>query len=387
MKSQLSILFVQNGDFEDAYRGFAEGGLETYRDQKASVDFVASLAPDAMVTTFAFGAKNYRSQLAANLWASGSELKTFGVQQASRLLDQTEATHLVLRTPNVDVLREAARRGIHVLPSFADIFSSGSLRNQYRNWKLQRALLQCQAPCFSNHSLNASRSMVKVLGLPQTKVVPWDWTRVPIVKEAKLSVAETSLPTAFFAGMLSEDKGVGDCLDALSILRDEGINLSMSFAGPGELSKWQARAESLGITEQVHFLGLIPNATVRNEMHRHDFVIVPSRHSYAEGLPNTIYEGLASRSPLIVSDHPAFADRLVQGDECLVYSAADPNGLAACLKRCILNPFLYRRLSEHSAAAHDKLYVGMEWTSLVTTFLDDPLDSKGWVALHSLKDM
>ena len=97
--------------------------------------------------------------------------------------------------------------------------------------------------------------MVDALGLPHTKVVPWDWTRVPIVKEAKVGAANTSRPTACFAGMLTEDKGVGDCIDALLVLHAEGIKLSMSFAGLGELAKWQARAESLGLVEQVRFLG------------------------------------------------------------------------------------------------------------------------------------
>ena len=387
MKSESSILFLQNGDFEEAFTRFAEGGSETYRDQKASVDFVASLAPNATVTTFAFGTNNYHSRLADNLWAAGGNLETFGVKHASRLLDRTEATHIILRTPNLEILREAARRRIHVLPSFADIFSQGSLTNQYRNWRLQRALLQCQAPCFSNHSLNASRSMVEALGLPQAKVIPWDWTRVPVAKEAKFQVADKDFPTAFFAGMLSEEKGVGDCLDALSILRAENIKLSMSFAGPGDLPKWRARADRLGISEQVHFLGMIPNADVRTEMRRHDFVIVPSRHSYAEGLPNTIYEGLASRSALIISDHPAFAGRLLQDEECLVFSAGNPSELATCLKRSISDPDLYRRLSENGAFAHDKLYVGVEWTSLVTAFLNDPTDRQGWVMPYSLAKM
>ena len=39
-------------------------------------------------------------------------------------------------------------------------------------------------------------------------------------------------------------------------------------------------------------------------MSAHDIVIVPSRHDYPEGLPMTIYEALAMRTPLVVSDHP-----------------------------------------------------------------------------------
>lgn len=384
MKIDKSILFVQSGDFEEAYKRFATGGPETYRDQKASVDFVASLAPAAKVMTFAFVERNYKTQLETNLWAQGGSRGSFGAQEAAQLLDQTKATHLVLRTPNVEILREAAKRRIYVLPCFADIFSRKGLRTRYRNWKLRSALIRCQTPCYSNHSLNASRSMVEALGLSSEKVVPWDWSKVPVIPEPKSAVANAQRPTAFFAGMLSEDKGVGDCLKAVAILREQGIIMSISFAGPGDVSLWQARAESLGIGDQVDFLGLISNADVRVEMHRHDFVIVPSRHSYAEGLPNTIYEGLASRSPLIISDHPAFAGRLEDNEECLVFQAANPSALAKCLKRAVQNTELYHNLSKTSANAHDKLYVGIEWSELVTNFINDPLDKTGWTSLHSM---
>jgi hypothetical protein len=37
-----------------------------------------------------------------------------------------------------------------------------------------------------------------------------------------------------------------------------------------------------------------------------------------------------------------------------------------------------------SAAAHDGLYVGVEWIELVRTFLDDPVDRTGWVRRFAL---
>lgn len=380
-----SILFVQHGDFAEAYRRFAEGGSETYRDQKSSVDFVAGLAPTSRITTFAFGSESTRVNLAPELWATGGNYKSFGRREISALLDEIEATHLVLRTPHVGFLRETARRGIPTLPSFADVFQQTGLRSRYRNWKLRHALHLSKSPCVSNHSLNASQSVVNVLGIAPERVVPMDRDKLLVAGDAKSGVSDPKRPTALFVGALTEDKGVGDCLDAIARLHADGIALSMSFAGTGETLPWQKRADELGIADQIKFLGLISNAHVRTEMRQHDFVIVPSRHSYAEGLPNTLCEGLVSRSVVIVSDHPAFADRLVPNRDCLIFSAADPDALAACLKRGILEPALYQAISENAPRAHDKLYVGMEWTALVTAFLDDPENRNGWVELNSLE--
>ena len=47
-------------------------------------------------------------------------------------------------------------------------------------------------------------------------------------------------------------------------------------------------------------------------------------------------------------------------------------------------PLSFARLSEQSQIAHNSLYLGIEWTELVSTFLDDPLNRKGWVERNSL---
>lgn len=379
-----SILFVQTGDFMETYLRFAKGGTETYRDQKKSVDFVASLAPEARVTTVAFGPEFYQAELAPNLWAAGLRQDALRASDIARVFDEAQPSHVVLRTPHLGFMREIQRRKVWLLPSFADIFARKGIRTALQNFAIRRALLRSQAPCVSNHSLNASRSLASVLGLPPEKVVPWDWSKVPLAGVAKTGPADPVHPTAFFAGALTEDKGVGDCLEAIAELRRNGLELSMGFAGPGELDQWAARAAALGISDLTHFLGMIPNAQVRNEMRRHDFVIVPSRHSYAEGLPNTIYEGLASRSVLVLSDHPAFLGRLAPGEDCLMFPATQPKSLASCLRQAIEDDSLYQEISKNSERAHDGLYVGMEWTALVETFLADPENSTGWVAKNAL---
>ncbi|WP_339947505.1 hypothetical protein [uncultured Albimonas sp.] len=49
----MRLLIVQAGDYASAWRRFQQGLPSTYRDQKASVDYVASLAPRHQVCTVA----------------------------------------------------------------------------------------------------------------------------------------------------------------------------------------------------------------------------------------------------------------------------------------------------------------------------------------------
>jgi glycosyltransferase involved in cell wall biosynthesis len=292
---------------------------------------------------------------------------------------------VVCRAPHPKIIREVSRRGIFLLPCFADIFSNASLRKIIRNIRLHLSLRGALIPCFSNHSLNASRSMRSALFYPANRIVPWDWSRVPLGGEAKLASKLPGALRIFFAGALTEDKGVGDCLEALALLRQDGVDGSMTFAGSGDIEAWKARAGRLGLCEVATFVGMISNQDVRRQMREHDAVVVPSRHTYAEGLPNTIYEGLASRSPLVISDHPAFHGRIRPETECLIFPAAHPKALAEALARIAKNPTLYRTLSENSAQAVEGLYIGMEWERLIEAFIEDPENRTGWVQVNSLE--
>jgi glycosyltransferase involved in cell wall biosynthesis len=190
---------------------------------------------------------------------------------------------------------------------------------------------------------------------------------------------------AFFAGALSEDKGVGDCLEAVQLLKTRNIRLGFRFAGAGDTAAWQARAQALGIGDQVAFLGIIANEAVRAEMRHSDLVIIPSRHSYAEGLPNTLIEGLTSRTPVICSDHPAFADRLRNGVDVLMFQGASAPALADAVQRLSLDAGLYTTLSANAAAAYKGLFFGTDWAELIRLFLNDPQNRTGWVKDRSLK--
>lgn len=378
------ILFIQNGDYREAYQRFVQGGAETYRDQKRSVDYVAGLTKYGKVTTAAFGRETYREQVAPDLWAIGMQRGHVTKAQITEIFDQAQPDFVILRTPERAFLREIRRRELRLLPSFADIFNPGGIRTKLRQMLLARELRLADVPCYSNHSLNASRSLIGTLGLPAEKVVPWDWSKVPFTYEPKQGARDVANPTAFYAGVLSEQKGVGDCLATVAELKSRGVRLTMRFAGPGNHSEWQNKAQSMGIADQVDILGLISNTDVRVQMNAHDVVIVPSRHSYPEGLPNTIYEALASRSVLAISDHPSFRGRLEEGTEAVVFEAENPKSLADCILRVIDNPVMYRAISENAKAAHDRLYVGLEWTELVETFLKDPANATGWVEANCL---
>jgi glycosyltransferase involved in cell wall biosynthesis len=381
----MNLLFFQYGDFGEAFRRLQGGGPETYRDQRASVDFVASLRSEYVVTTIGICDREHKDNLDNNLWSIGIKVESaYRREFLSRILNDVAPDVLVCRTPSHYAIGWARRGNVPTLLTFADFFSNSSPRKFLANMALRSLLDHRVFPCIANHNLNASISVSKALFYPKARIVPWDWTRLSVEKSPKNAPTDRSQPSAFFAGALTDSKGVGDCLEAISLLRKRGINLTFEFAGPGDVVPWRARAAELGVSTQVEFLGLISSANVRQRMVVNDIIVVPSRHEYSEGLPNTIYEALASRTPLIISDHPAFASRLRDHENCLIFRAAHPSSLADQIAILLADVPLFGRLSANSADAHNALYFGIEWTDLVSAFLNDPGNRTGWVEANSL---
>lgn len=381
----MKLLFFQHGDFGIDYVRFRDGGVETYRDQRASNGFVAGLADQGSATTIAICGRTHDEQLAPGLRSIGiSRADAYRPAFVEGLLASISPDMIVCRTPHTQALRWAGQHNIPTLPVFADIFTNSGVRSLAHNIRLRMLLSARCFPCVANHSLNASRSVARALHYPTSRVVPWDWTRLDLNPVIKRSPTAAGPLNAFFAGVLTEPKGVGDCLAAVRLARARGDAVHFTFAGPGNVEEWRARAAEMDIADRVEFIGTVGHDEVRNRMRIADAVVVPSRHDYAEGLPNTIYEALASRTPLIISDHPAFSGRVVDRRNCLIFRAADPLSLADALAVLAKDDDLYCRLSEGAAAAHEGLYIGLAWIDLVKTFIADPANRTGWVARNAL---
>jgi len=381
----MNVLFYQTGDFAEAYRRFEEGGPETFRDQRVSVEFVASLRRQYAVTTIAMCGREHRERLDRNLHSIGITIKSaFSRRLMVQLLDEVSPAVIVCRTPNYNVIRWAHGRRVPTLLSFADFFSNKGPKQLIRNLALRALLSGRLFPCVANRGLNSCVSISNALFYPRTRIVPWDWGRLVVNPVPKTQPRDANRLNIFFAGTLSKAKGVGDCIEAVALSRNQGRSVTVDFAGAGDVQFWRARAAELDISNAVHFLGLIPNDEVRKRMVESDVVVVPSHHDYDEGLPNTLCEALASRTPTIVSDHPAFANRLQSGENCLVFPAADPVSLADRISLLSVDSALFGHLSEQSFAALNSLYIGMNWCDLVSAFLGDLENRTGWVEANSL---
>jgi hypothetical protein len=167
----VKLAFLQYGDFANDHQRLTSGGAETYRDQRASVEYIADLADRFDVSVVSIG-KTSEALLKDNLRSVGITNAEAYNGRAVELLSNIRPDMLICRTPHLEALKWAARTGTSTLPNFADIFRGGGLKGWAKNWRFRRLMSAPVFPCVSNHSLNASRSLVDVGGLPADKVIP-----------------------------------------------------------------------------------------------------------------------------------------------------------------------------------------------------------------------
>ncbi|MEO8709462.1 MAG: glycosyltransferase, partial [Lacisediminihabitans sp.] len=170
---------------------------------------------------------------------------------------------------------------------------------------------------------------------------------------------------------------------AVARIKDR-LDIRLRLAGLGKVERFERLADRLGIADRVTFLGLVPNGEIPDMMHAADAVVVPSRHSFPEGLPLTLYEALASRTPVIASDHPMFAGHLVHGESAMVFQASRPRALAHAIINLMTMPELYARISSGSPSAWQNMQNPVKWGEMLDHWLRGEPEDTAWLAGHTI---
>jgi glycosyltransferase involved in cell wall biosynthesis len=187
-----------------------------------------------------------------------------------------------------------------------------------------------------------------------------------------------------YVGALRPEKGLPEAIGALRLLRDGGLDATLTIAGGGEVGGFEAQWRGLGLAEAVHWVGVLPNERIIPLMRGHDVVLVTSRHDYPEGFPLTITEALCARTPLVLSDHPMFGMGIAEGEGATFFRAGDAAHLAARLAHLLGNSATYCRLSERSPAALEKLHCPVTWGQVIERFLRHAPADQDWFDANAL---
>jgi glycosyltransferase involved in cell wall biosynthesis len=155
----------------------------------------------------------------------------------------------------------------------------------------------------------------------------------------------TGMLRILFLGRLGERKGVPEILRALSDdrLREKGYVAVL--AGDGEVARFRAEAQNLGIGDDVSFPGWVDTTEARRLLAESDVLLLPS---HAEGLPMSVIEAFAHGVPVIGTAVGSMPDILENGVNGSIVRVGDSSQLVEALARMIDDEPLRARLAENA---------------------------------------
>lgn len=144
-----------------------------------------------------------------------------------------------------------------------------------------------------------------------------------------------------FVGRLRHYKGIDVLIDAMRTVND--AHALIVGVGPMAAS-WQARAQSVGVTDRLTFLGELSDAEVLALYHAVDLFVLPSTNR-AETLGIVQLEAMACGLPLICTELGTGTTYVNQhGVTGLVVPPNDPEALATAIRRMVAQPELRTQL-------------------------------------------
>ncbi|HVT88764.1 MAG TPA: glycosyltransferase family 4 protein [Tepidisphaeraceae bacterium] len=387
------------GDFAEAFRLKRDGAAEFYAAQGRAVE--ACIARRHRATSLTYvrlaGGKPSDEMLECGVRyiSLGLNWNATNLMDAARRVIQLQPSHVVLGFDSIEILKTCQDARIPILPVYANSFHfaprpesiartvARKVRHRWRSFKLGRLLGRLE--WVANHNLPACRQLVG-LGLSANSVIPYEFpeTANPSQYSVKSAPNKTDLINLLYVGAINEPKGVFDVVRSLAFLKKAGRKVRLRIAGQGDVGKLRDVAESIGVSQEVLFVGLCPNKEILSMMHQAHIAIVPSRWDFMEGLPLTIFESLAARTPLICSDHPMFTGRLMHERDCLVFKATKATLLADQIVRLIDDPSLYAKLSRSTEHTWTRIRCDVSGDEVVDRWLSGTGADYEWLKTHSL---
>jgi glycosyltransferase involved in cell wall biosynthesis len=384
----MRLTIVQyGGDYRDAWERFERGGQETYQAQRYSISFVGQLARrlDQVAVVCAVTDAVFDIVLPNGVRAIGAGLKSgFRPKELIPFLAKTTPDHLTLVTPLSPLLKWARRNDVRTITTLADSFERRGLSKAIQHHRLAKELNFKNVDWVGNHGISACLSLAAI-GVRPDKIIPWDWPASHKPSDYPSRTLDRSRPLKLvYVGSISEEKGVSDLLLALRRLGDVGTRPTLTLVGADVQGRMQSLTNALDLADQVRFTGVVANECVPEIMRLADVVVIPSRHEYPEGLPLTIYEALATRTPIIASDHPMFRGALTHAETALVFRAKDTRALADAIVHIGDDARLYASLSINSPYAWKALQLPVMWGGLVEKWLADTPEDRRWLSQRGL---
>lgn len=212
-------------------------------------------------------------------------------------------------------------------------FTGGDLKNRAYEWLQMRTHRSFDGVVAVSNSIK-SRLVASGVSESHVHVVRNAWS--PDMAFASrtdarraLGVAEDAL-TIGWIGRISHEKGLDVLVEALPALSDLGVRVVVLGDGSARAA-CQRIAESRGVSDQLFFRGVVPNAG--HWVRAFDVIVLSSR---TEGTPITLLDAVRAEVP-VVSSAVGGIPEVVGPEEALLVPAEHPQQLATAIRDSLEN--------------------------------------------------
>jgi glycosyltransferase involved in cell wall biosynthesis len=175
-------------------------------------------------------------------------------------------------------------------------------------------------------------------------------------------------PLLVFAGRVVEEKGVGDLIQAMHVLRVQHPDVTLLVVGEGQdRAMMEERCARHGVGDRVHFTGWVEPGEIPLYLAAGDIYVGPSWHE-AQGL--TFIEAMVAGTPVVATGVGGIVDSVQHEITGLLVEKQSPDEIVAAVDRLVKEEGLAERLCstarkrveerfsrQASAAAFDELFV------------------------------
>ena len=163
---------------------------------------------------------------------------------------------------------------------------------------------------------------------------------------------------------LIKRKGQGHLIDAVKLLSDSGVKITVSLVGEGDSrDEYEKKARHLGIDDLIRFVGYVPREEIARYYGGGHIFVLPS---YNEGMALAVLEAMAVGLPIVVTRTGGTIELVEDGVNGFIFDWGDVEGLAKCLLRLNADRALARNMADASRVRA----LNFSWDNIAERFLE-----------------
>ena len=161
-------------------------------------------------------------------------------------------------------------------------------------------------------------------------------------------------------------KGLSYLLKAIKIVKKEIPGIKLRVGGGGELlSSYKDMAISMGLKNNIEFLGYIPEEMMAEFYNKCQIFILPSVSPAQEGFGIVLLEALACKKAVIATDIVGIADEIIKNNTGKIVKAKNEKALANAIIKILQDKELERKMGENGRRLIEEKYTWMKITKMI----------------------